>query len=114
MNKEFMIKYRLLNHLCIECGEPAQSRGYNSWYRYCEKCRADAIKQQESKQTLCWRCKNSVPDKWGERGCSWSRNRMPVDGWTAEKRQLKVAHGQEMVSYNVRACPMFVEGRVQK
>ena len=73
MNKDFMIVYRERNHLCVDCGEPAAQRGPGSWFRYCEKCKEKRQAEQSSKQTLCWRCKNSVPDRYGERGCPWSR-----------------------------------------
>lgn len=113
MNKDFMIVYRERNHLCVDCGEPAAQRGPGSWFRYCEKCKEKRQAEQSSKQTLCWRCKNSVPDRYGERGCPWSRKRQPVEGWTAQERRLKVSNHLTVTSYNVRECPLFVEGRIK-
>lgn len=51
--------------------------------------------------TLCWECIHAVPDK--DHGCSWSRDFIPVDGWTARKSKGLQA------SYTVIYCPEFEE-----
>lgn len=33
--------------------------------------------------TLCWKCENAVPSSDGTRGCPWSTQLKPVDGWDA-------------------------------
>ena len=40
--------------------------------------------------TLCWGCGNAVPDAEGERGCPWSREGKPVEGWVAERRDIRI------------------------
>ena len=43
----------------------------------------------------CWRCKNT------SRNCSWIRNSIPVDGWTATPTET------EGGSYKILFCPNF-------
>lgn len=50
-------------------------------------------------KSLCWQCENAC-----NRGCSWSDNFTPVDGWTA--RPETNAGGVD--SYLVIQCPEFV------
>lgn len=66
--------------------------------------------------TICWKCWNAVPDKNG-RGCAWSRNLEPVEGWTAEKTVCTNQSGSggkaylsTVQSYLVRECPEFIRG----
>ena len=54
----------------------------------------------DNSRTICWDCRCSTT---GE--CEWSRSLQPVDGWVAEKKNLK---GVEGGSYIVRECPEFV------
>lgn len=53
--------------------------------------------------TLCWGCQNACG------GCSWSDydERKPVDGWTAERVQIKL-NGVWGTTYNVITCPEFI------
>lgn len=63
--------------------------------------------------SLCWRCVNAVPSDDGLRGCSWSRRFVPVEGWHAERNDLKTVRlGVVTVceSYFVHGCPKFKEG----
>ena len=66
--------------------------------------------------TLCWGCGNAVPDAEGERGCPWSREGRPVEGWVAERRDIHIQPkrpGEErraIESYQVITCPEFVPG----
>ena len=62
----------------------------------------------ETSSTLCWRCQNAIPDRYGRRGCVWSREFRPVEGWEAEKKILKYCETPR-ISYVVRRCPQFVE-----
>ena len=57
--------------------------------------------------TLCWDCANAVPDLEGKRGCNWSRNRQPVEGWDAIP-QLHSTRTYCYCSYEVVKCPQFV------
>lgn len=63
-------------------------------------------RQQKPKQ-LCFTCQKAVC------GCSWSRNFIPVDGWTATPTKIK--QGGNTVkkticeSYLITACPEYVE-----
>lgn len=56
-------------------------------------------------QTLCWTCKNAVPDMIGH-GCEWSRSGKPVEGWTAEEDMIL----DKIESYKVIECPKYEEG----
>lgn len=66
--------------------------------------------------TICWACANAVPDEEGTRGCSWSREGKPVEGWVAARRDILVqatrpGGGKKPVeSYQVITCPAFVPG----
>lgn len=56
-----------------------------------------------SQDTLCWTCLNAVPDLEGTRGCSWSEELRPVDGWTVKK--TKARYGA--TGYLVLGCPEY-------
>ncbi len=61
--------------------------------------------------SLCWFCRNAVPSPETGAGCSWSRRaHTPVEGWEAERRDLKMFHKGQVESYRVLACPEFQEG----
>lgn len=66
--------------------------------------------------TICWACANAVPDEEGTRGCPWSREGKPVEGWVAERRDIRIQPkrpGEErraVESYQVITCPEFVPG----
>lgn len=55
---------------------------------------------------LCWTCANAVPDS--KHGCAWSRDLLPVKGWTAKKR-----HNAEFTTYKITACPEYVKDSPQ-
>lgn len=71
---------------------------------------------RKSKDTLCWECKNSVPNVEKLRGCSWSMFFIPVKGWEAEPRILKHGYDENNLlipparSYHVISCPYFEKG----
>ena len=52
----------------------------------------------------CWTCKNACG------GCSWSREFIPVDGWTAEETHIKSNVGYEE-SYKIIKCPEYILDR---
>lgn len=61
-------------------------------------------KAAEKKETLCWNCKNM--------GCSWMKNMMPVDGWTADETEIstkKDVRRRVLRSYFVHECPEFLK-----
>ena len=66
--------------------------------------------------TICWACANAVPDEEGTRGCSWSREGKPVEGWVAERRDILIqatspgGEKKRIESYQVITCPEFVPG----
>lgn len=84
---------------------------------HCKKC--DEIKSKKpeimhsERDTLCWCCKNSVPKKneFGEYivGCSWSINKIPVEGWKYSSKIIMVYKGNP-TSYCVSECPQFERG----
>ena len=69
--------------------------------------------------TLCWDCKRACG------GCPWSmsgtyrgvtRKPAPVDGWKARETAVRMVNGvhnneRSVVSYIVKACPLFVPDR---
>ena len=64
-----------------------------------------------NRETLCWRCGRCTGF------CPWSRwkNREPVDGWTAMRRDVEYPNEKPKESYIVLACPLFVpDGRRSK
>lgn len=54
--------------------------------------------------SLCWKCRNAVPNR--EDGCTWSRNKRPVEGWKAifddDTRNM---------TWFVASCPEFKPSR---
>ena len=52
---------------------------------------------KEIRDTLCLHCTNAC-----NRGCSWSDDFTPVDGWEAE-------YNEKLDSFYVISCPKFVE-----
>ena len=95
-------------HICTECGEPAEQYAPNKWHALCAKCRENRL--IKTKDSICWDCKHSVPDKIGLRGCAWSMYKMPVKGWVAEETKLKIAEGDYRTSYYVKECPEYAKG----
>lgn len=73
-------------------------------------------KGAKGKGTLCWSCENSVPrieDGIYTRGCNWSINKKPVEGWEAEPRTLR-HNGVGLAftkSFHVISCPQYSESR---
>jgi hypothetical protein len=65
----------------------------------------EEAEEKSQRRTKCWICKNAFG------GCSWSREFKPVEGWTAERNDMKV-HNRWDESYIVDDCPEFVpDGR---
>lgn len=64
--------------------------------------------------TLCWRCRNAVPDPDGRQGCSWSRDFEPVKGWTAVPQLLKCPDKDDAETFHVVSCPEFVPDPPQR
>lgn len=60
------------------------------------------MSNKDSTQTLCWDCQNAVPNKEGTRGCSWSRNLVPVDGI--------ITNEKGKITY----CPEFIPDKPRK
>lgn len=63
--------------------------------------------------SICWDCKNAVPGE--KRGCSWSREFRPVEGWEALRRDIRPAKRRRRTpsmqeSYRVLRCPRFEKG----
>jgi len=62
---------------------------------------------------LCWKCRNAVPNPTKGTGCSWSKNYIPVTGWTAVQREVhKIYNNKDRVDirYTVKKCPLFKAG----
>lgn len=60
-----------------------------------------------SRDTLCWSCARP-----GTSTCAWdcSKATEPVEGWEAEKRQIKINDGV-VETYCVISCPEFIPGK---
>ena len=69
---------------------------------YDKKIKPKRGRKPNSKETLCWSCKNACG------GCSWSRNLVPVEGWNTIPVKIK---GIKTQSYKVISCPKFERGR---
>ena len=54
-----------------------------------------------NQSTICWNCSKAC------RGCSWSRNFQPVDGWQATPTKVYQANGKTLDSFIVHNCPQF-------
>lgn len=52
-------------------------------------------------ETLCWNCSNA----YGQ--CSWSKDFTPVEGWNAERKDVKVTVQGYVPSYIVFECPLY-------
>lgn len=68
---------------------------------------------QDKALSLCWYCANAVPSADGSRGCSWSVEGNPVEGWKAKKQKIKARSGRGtrvIDTFFVRRCPEFRDG----
>lgn len=108
MANDWLKAQRRRMHLCTECGAPTEMKSDGSFFPMCEDCRDK--KRDVIQGTLCWKCRNAVPDLDGETGCRWSRYKKPVNGWEATPTRLKVMGDKTVQSYFVRECPEFKEG----
>ena len=50
---------------------------------------------------ICFDCRKALG------GCSWSRDFIPVPGWTAEPAVLKCGGSESTQTYRITACPLF-------
>lgn len=50
---------------------------------------------------LCWKCAKAI------KGCSWSRDFEPVEGWTAQFVE-RFDGDRDISTYSITACPEFV------
>ena len=60
----------------------------------------------QANQTICWDCANATG------GCSWVDHFVPVAGWQAVPKKMKLHNGiggrKETGSYVVSECPDFI------
>lgn len=71
-----------------------------------KKAHKEHIYKPTKNDTLCWTCQNATG------GCSWSKKLKPVEGWTAEVRNLKFNENGEAKydkSYKVIKCPHYIQ-----
>lgn len=68
-------------------------------------------------ETLCWRCKNAVPNPSIGVGCAWSMHFKPVPNWDAMQTQVNTTdyikdsdRRRATASYIVITCPKFERG----
>ena len=96
MREQQLINERRRKHLCIECGQPVSKCG-TGYYSKCDRCRSIPVTG-----SICWRCRKATNS-----GCSWSRDKKPVEGWTATEKNYKGFNGKLVTSYCVIDCPEF-------
>ena len=53
-----------------------------------------------NKYQPCWTCEKCFG------GCSWSRDFIPVEGWTAEETYIP-ENGEHAKSYKIISCPEY-------
>lgn len=59
-------------------------------------------KKTTKPETLCFKCSNACG------GCSWSKDFVPVEGWTARPTRIEMGKTEKIVeSFHVTACPLF-------
>ena len=62
--------------------------------------------QFQTNQTICWDCANATG------GCSWVDHFIPVDGWQAVPKKMKLHNKldgrSETGSFIVSECPEFI------
>ena len=68
--------------------------------------------EKQPPKTICFLCKNCIPNPQNHIGCEWSYFLEPVPGWNAIRNDLRPSRkdGEMLVSYTVIDCPKFVEG----
>ena len=69
--------------------------------------------KSEPEKTICWDCENAVPSRDGSKGCPWSVEGKPIQGWTAKRKDVLVivcGRRRKIESYRVKKCPMFKKG----
>lgn len=65
--------------------------------------------------TLCTYCQNAVPSPRKRKGCSWSVDFAPVDGWKAISVTRHLSYKNEpFETYCVVKCPLFDEERYRE
>lgn len=76
------------------------------------KGREGYLKSNGRNLSLCWDCANACSS-----GCSWSKSFKPVDGWKADRHDIKISSGYNGgliesydESYMVYECPQFERG----
>lgn len=67
------------------------------------------IPERQRHESICWFCRHAVPGK--NKGCSWSRYRIPVPGWVSKDtiRRKPMTH-EKYTAHKVQACPLFEKG----
>lgn len=101
---------------CEICGRPAEMRKDGLYLKICWRCRERQENEKRrkdkghkdfgGKMTLCWSCKNAVPDFKKGYGCSWSNYFKPVEGWKATETEVSVQNKKKR-SYIVIECPLY-------
>ena len=73
-------------------------------------------RKRKRDDSLCWECRNAVPNIEKLQGCSWSIFFIPVKGWDADPTIVKNGLREDGVvipparSYYVKDCPYFEKG----
>lgn len=92
--------------MCEYCENTEQQSGG----RFCPYCGRNLVNGRPHVETLCWSCKNAVPNS--QYGCCWSRSLQPVDGWDAMPTVSYYSNGDKYryktPSYKVISCPHYI------
>lgn len=87
---------------CLVCGKKfvkIQKQNGKCCSSFCARLHKKGLLLEIPKdETICWFCKNAMGK------CSWSKERIPVQGWVAIPTYIAE---DNIKSYNVRGCPQY-------
>lgn len=101
-----MAKRILTTRKCKSCGKEFNTR---TTRQFCFECHKLRVVKNNSKQTLCWKCKKAA----GGSDCPWANEFKPVEGWQAMPTivqmttQTKQREALLQDSFRVHKCPLF-------
>ena len=102
--------------ICENCGKGFFGRNKQKYCGYnCRKASAAKRYREKKKGNKiintniqpCWTCERSCG------GCSWSKDLIPIKGWTAKPTVLKFRYKDNSISYvdtyMIYKCPLYIQ-----